>query len=67
MISGHSSYFASEQDYIDYIDSEEPEPNRCIYCGEKDCEDNPVVEVEMEYKGKIVKEYQCLICKNAEP
>jgi hypothetical protein len=67
MISGHRSYFSSEQDYIDYTDSEKPEPGKCIYCDASNCEENPVTEIEVEYKGKIIKELQCKTCKNTKP
>lgn len=67
MIDGHRSYFSSDQDYIDYFDSGYVEKKRCIYCDQIDSEEIPVTEVEVKYKGKIVKEFQCEICKNTKP
>jgi hypothetical protein len=67
MIDGHRSYFSSDQDYIDYLDSGKNESPQCVYCGCFDSQEIPVTEIEVEYKGKIVKEFQCEICKNTKP
>ena len=56
-------YYYDEHDYFRAVDSnEEEEREQCIYCGEYDSKENPVVTRKITSLGKHFTEKVCKQC-----